>query len=1284
MTQVDTSAERRIVRGYPEQPAPDRTAEDILSGIGSAVLNTPTANFWRWGQMQDYRLTPDRSYLLDEKELSRLGDGIDKAFWPAFADAVSRPHAEAIRSEILLRQSREQSIANAGFAGAAASAVSSVLDPATLAASFATGGLGEVAAASNIATKIPALVRAGLVASVPNTALAAAEYAIDPTGSKGEIVSQGISGAVQGMFGSVAVGSSRLVRGLREATGAVAGMPVAEPFAYMADANRTHGLEMSQLALQGIIGGIGGALHSPGSEVENGRRDIIRAATQYAKDVEDEFIRKSGLAKTTDGETYYADSESQTRYDRNAAPVVDEHKNALAATNRLLLEDQRAGESDKKGSPVPPSDGPDTPVTPPGIIDGGEGGGGGGGGPSNLGKQPWEMMEDEFRTTVATATADASADHLAWIEYALDNGYIVPKEVLESRPELKARGPGGGGGPPGTGTGVGGGTGLPVPKGGQGSSGGSGGSGGGKQPPKQPPKGPYDADFSRVTDAPPAMNVKVGKLSLSRPFEAITELLMNRRNKDPNKPFVSAISRLGNMLFPDRLAKDGGPSVTSAPQWKRSRVRAAIAAFDTEMEDAYAQHVKYARQNGREELTWSQFEDEAGIVTRDLSQLPSDPGLRRAIELQEQAYSALLEQAKAHDGLLSGINYESGWVPRIDDQVKYDQAIRKFGMDNVERVLQIGIKAARPYLTDAQALNLAKAKIRMAQDLTAASSYAKARWLQQDQVGALRNALGQLGLKNDEIENIVGALRAKSDSLGKIFNPRIDIDEGASITVNGETLHVYDLFENNARTLFHRYANDAYGHMAMREIHRVFSTPDKHINSNEELLQHMEQNARTAGAKSENIRHDLEVFRYGLNNLVGIPNRPDDAKAEGFVRLLKSINFLRTLSGSQTGLNNLGEASEAVFSSAFGVGVRGIPSFGEIIQVLQGKNPDRQLIREIMSLGLGVERAASRPVERVGEDFTSIRSTSLEHNLARARRVAADVSLQSYGQDAMSLATGVRVAQQWMDAALSGDVPSARRLADLGVSKAELDRVNAQLKKHAKLDSDGMLWASNLHKWDDVGAVAIFRDAVTSHAEKLIFSSAPEERARWMTHWFGQLATELRTFMLGGWSAKTLRAAQLRDVQAAGSIVGSAVISGLISAGNAYLYSVGRTDQDEFLRERLKTENLVKAAFSRSGYSSILPAVWDTGTGFTGREPTFSQYRTSGIMGGLFRTPTADLFDKSAKSIRGLVAPITNDEYDFSQQDAKALRDTLVPRVIFLHPLFDRMMRDLPETSRGN
>ena len=47
MTQVDTSAERRIVRGYPEQPAPDRTAEDILSGIGSAVLNTPTANFWR-------------------------------------------------------------------------------------------------------------------------------------------------------------------------------------------------------------------------------------------------------------------------------------------------------------------------------------------------------------------------------------------------------------------------------------------------------------------------------------------------------------------------------------------------------------------------------------------------------------------------------------------------------------------------------------------------------------------------------------------------------------------------------------------------------------------------------------------------------------------------------------------------------------------------------------------------------------------------------------------------------------------------------------------------------------------------------------------------------------------------------------------------------------------------------------------------------------------------------------------------------------------------------------
>lgn len=143
----------------------------------SALMNdSPISSIYHGMKNSSANFQPDLEYVYDQTEQNRLfgdiqdRDTFNEAIHFVGQNAVSRPHAEALRDQFMKELEREQTIADAGGWGLATRIMANVVDPANIALTLATGGLGHL-------TKAGALrgaLRVGGVAAAENAALEAA------------------------------------------------------------------------------------------------------------------------------------------------------------------------------------------------------------------------------------------------------------------------------------------------------------------------------------------------------------------------------------------------------------------------------------------------------------------------------------------------------------------------------------------------------------------------------------------------------------------------------------------------------------------------------------------------------------------------------------------------------------------------------------------------------------------------------------------------------------------------------------------------------------------------------------------------------------------------------------------------------------------------------------------------------------------------------------------------------------------------------------------------------
>jgi hypothetical protein len=127
-----------------------------------------------------------------------------------------------------------------------------------------------------------------------------------------------------------------------------------------------------------------------------------------------------------------------------------------------------------------------------------------------------------------------------------------------------------------------------------------------------------------------------------------------------------------------------------------------------------------------------------------------------------------------------------------------------------------------------------------------------------------------------------------------------------------------------------------------------------------------------------------------------------------------------------------------------------------------------------------------------------------------------------------------------------------------------------------------------------------------------------------------------------------------------------------------HLQSIGRSDRQKFLNDRLSPSKIGMATFQRSGWASFLPMGADFGAVALGYDPMFDT-RASSLGTGVFGNPTLDLGDKLLKGVGGAAETVTRGS-PFTQPDARRLL-AVTPFQNFLPwmNVYNTMISNLPE-----
>ena len=323
---------------------------------------------------------------------------------------------------------------------------------------------------------------------------------------------------------------------------------------------------------------------------------------------------------------------------------------------------------------------------------------------------------------------------------------------------------------------------------------------------------------------------------------------------------------------------------------------------------------------------------------------------------------------------------------------------------------------------------------------------------------------------------------------------------------------------------------------------------------------------------------------------------------------------------------------------------------------------------------------AAQPLKRITADISGMAPIT-----AGLERAAGRIAVQSL----TDLAFGIKSINFKKIGRGTKEQDIAKRMESLGLNADMSQRVFEQIRDKA-VTSPSVFFKSrkirriNLDAWDDVDARDAFVLAVSRWTRQSIQQNDVGNLNIHMTSTMGKILSQFRTFMLVSYSKQFLHNIKRNDFAAYSAMMYSSFFAGLSYTAQMHANAIGRSDKEEFLRERLSPVEIGKAAFQRSSYASLFPALIDTGMPFFGEDPLFSYGRTTGLATGLISgIPSVQLIDTGYKAVQGVSRALLNDEYQVSAAQGRALK-SLVPysNAIGIKNVMNKMFEDLPESAR--
>lgn len=765
---------------------------------------------------------------------------------------------------------------------------------------------------------------------------------------------------------------------------------------------------------------------------------------------------------------------------------------------------------------------------------------------------------------------------------------------------------------------------------------------------------------------------------------------------------IPRMRRISNSLFIDRLQKsDGSLAEFTASEWAEMIRKRYDSRISVSLLDAHGEHVEKAVSEGKKPLSFDEFSAEAARAHIDPNHPSrSDPGIGRAVDSATKLYADMLGMMKRHGVFgAEGVTEDSGYVPRWWHRAALDDAIDRHGRESVINTLARAIlREGGENIDPLSARYLAGAIVRRG----GLRGFNKnAHWTPEER-GSVQDALHfylttDLGMSPADsaaaIENVMASFAGmtKPENGGMIprLRSRIPMDMlHEEVMADGSTLRVSDLLVHDMEQQVRAYARQAIGASANAEIFRVFARPGEKINTINDLLTSLDREARNYSLKPEEYTDDIKTIETALKLIAGIPLQDNNTATARTLKIIREMNMVRSLSSIGVGVQNLSESGGSIAQYGF---VRSLdvffPAFKSVIA--KASRGDSKIMRELQEIGTAEDPFATRIRVNDGSEPQTGALAKASRMSHAASQVAMRVSGLKYGQGFMERGSTLLLMQHLSDVAASGKLPRKSLMTSLGWSEAKATKVMEALRKHQKSE-DGPIgvkrWDPDVDSWGDIDAQAAYRQGIFRAVRRDILSPNLVEGPRWMTTPVGQLFAQLRRFTVQAWENKLLFAIQQRDVMVFKSVIGSMLAGGLGFAARTILEAPAKQDPEKYLKERLAPNMIAKAAFARSGYSSLIPGAIDSLMNISGRRSVFEFSRGSGLSGNFLQgIPTWDWLTSVARSRQAILGPMTNPEYSFSREDLRAIENGLwLPNVFGLRDVIDRLFDHLPAQSLQN
>jgi hypothetical protein len=698
--------------------------------------------------------------------------------------------------------------------------------------------------------------------------------------------------------------------------------------------------------------------------------------------------------------------------------------------------------------------------------------------------------------------------------------------------------------------------------------------------------------------------------------------------------------------------------------------------FNTGLAAMYRVEAKKAKQSG---VAMPKQDEWMAQVTRAARGFTTGaaPGVVEAANAMRRGLDTNLDYYLRHAGIKrEEAGNVAGYVPRIQKRDELDRLVKELGHDGAVTFYKNAI------LSDMRQSRVGQNQLELFPDLTpdqvAAKDEKVARRMAEAAIqygGTKSGRIYHAGMSRADAEKVLDEIADlasddKKHIIRSIFgrdeadNPRLrartPLDESYSEVINDKTYTIEQLLENDPRVLYARYSHEMHSGSALEEAGRVYKALFNE-DMPKTLAEFQQASAKwyTPGASSKSRAEALfrQLAGYAVHDL----KDELDYALMGSTQVINAGVYMQVMASPRAGAMQLTESLNHLVQPEVSVPFmrKLFPVIDELsTSAMSGQLSDVEIIADAQLAGFGRGYASRIPghvmdaADGYAKKFGPVTTAAEKITHFGNKWMAGEGPIGN----SQEIAVYAGAVGHWVDFAVGRTGPlSNARLKALNLTPELQTEIGAMIRRFGTKDKAGRVVMPNERAWSNQAAAAAFREAVSIATRRLTNFGDASSMPTFAAKWYGKLFLQLRRFALRatgnylGFNARMAdRHAALTTASAAATGMLQYVVANVIAAATMQ-------DREDFLNERLTTENIAKAAFARSAMAGIMPTVVDAGASAFGYDAPFSQYRqtymATGASGVLANFAAADSLKNLTALPGAVLRPMIESDYDFSERN---------------------------------